>query len=165
MALIFQSLSKRWLGHTANGKSTSILFVTRPTNHPFVIGSIRPQLNEFSTASETITFQLEAQFSDITSLNVWYTRFGWDGMTQTNSTFFEQQVPITVENGQFSLTINPDELYSITTLTTVTKASISTPPAPSPFPTPYADNFDSYNISSEARYFADQAGQLVMFVW
>ena len=111
-----------------------------------VCDSIRPQLNEFSTESETVTFVLDGAWAAITTLNVWYTRFGWDGMTQTNSTFFEHIDNITVVNGQFSLTVNPDELYSITTLGSPNKADISTPPASTPFPSSYADNFDSYPV-------------------
>jgi galactosylceramidase len=105
-----------------------------------------------------VTFSLLDQWHNTTTLYVWRTVFGWDGMTQTNSTFFESLGPISVANGQFSLTVNPDEMYTITTLSTGAKADIPTPPPSQPFPTVYADDFESYNISSEAQYFADQAG-------
>ncbi len=94
----------------------------------------------------------------MTSLYVWQTIFGWDGMTQINSSFFQQLTPIAVVNGQFTVTVNPDEMYTITTLNTGNKAAIPTPPASQPFPTEYSDNFEGYNVSSEAQYFADQAG-------
>jgi galactosylceramidase len=80
-------------------------------------------------------------------------------MTQTNSTFFENLAPIAVVNGQFSITVNPDEIYTITTLSSGNKASIPTPPPSQPFPSIYSDDFEGYNVSSEARYFADQAGE------
>ena len=59
---------------------------------------------------ETVTFTLEAQWASTTSLYVWRSQFGWDGMQQTNSTFFEQLEPVTVVNGQFTLVVNPDEM-------------------------------------------------------
>ena len=105
-----------------------------------------------------MTFNLLGQWKQTTTLYVWKTVFGWNGMEQTNSTYFEQLAPIVVSNGQFTLTVNPDELYTITTLSTGNKADIPTPPASVPFPTTYSDDFESYNVSSEAQYFADQAG-------
>ncbi len=87
-----------------------------------------------------------------------YTSFGWDGMTQTNSTFFQNLPPIYPENGVFTITVNPDEMYTITTLTTGFKATIPASPEPQPFPTFYSDDFENYTISSEARYFTDQTG-------
>jgi galactosylceramidase len=120
--------------------------------------SIRPPVEKYLVQAETMTFTLQEQWQDTTTLYVWRTAFGWDGMTQTNSTFFESLGPVSVVNGQFSLTVNPDELYTVTTLSTGNKASIPEPPPSQPFPTFYEDDFESYNISSEASYFADQAG-------
>lgn len=113
---------------------------------------------EYDVSSETVTFKLLGAWQQTTSLYVWKTVFGWDGMVQTNSTFFEQLESIAVSNGEFTLTVNPDELYTITTLNTGYKAPMPTTPASAPFPREYADNFESYNVSSEAQYFADQAG-------
>ena len=125
--------------------------------------SIRPGLNQYDVEAETATFTLSGEWATTSQLYVWRTQFGWDGMQQTNSTFFEQQDPITVVNGQFTLTINPDELYTITTLSTGNKAELPTPPASQPFPTSYADDFESYAEYSEARYFADQAGTFEIY--
>jgi hypothetical protein len=119
---------------------------------------IRPGLSEYDAVSEEVTFTLTAEWASITTLYVWQTVFGWQGNQQTNSSFFQQLAPITVVNGSFTITVNPDELYTITTITTSTKADIPTPPASQPFPSPYSDDFESYNISSEAAFFADQAG-------
>lgn len=120
--------------------------------------SIRPALNEYEVATEQVTFVLEGQWSQITTLYVWQTIFGWNGMEQTNSSFFVQLPSINVTGGQFTLTVSPDEMYTITTLGTGNRAEIPTSPASQPFPSVYSDDFESYNISSEAQYFADQAG-------
>ena len=120
--------------------------------------SIRPGFLEYPTKAETVTFVLQGPWASSQKLYVWHTQFGWEGMTQTNSTFFEQLSPIVPVNGQFTLTVNPDAMYTITTLNTGNKAMISTPVPSQPFPSVYSDNFDNYNVSSEAQYFADQAG-------
>ena len=122
--------------------------------------SIRPGLNEFEVESETITFTLGGNWKSVTSLYVWQTVFGWDGMVQTNSTFFANIAPIAVTNGQFTITINPDEMYTITTLNSGNKANIPTPPPSQPFPSVYLDDFEGYNVSSEAKYFSDQSGMI-----
>eukprot|EP00042_Codosiga_hollandica_P057702 m.858006 g.858006 ORF g.858006 m.858006 type:complete len:846 (-) comp59651_c0_seq6:65-2602(-) len=124
---------------------------------------IRPSIEEFDTESESVTFQLGGSWAGLTSLNVWYTRFGWDGMTQTNSTFFQQLAPVAVVDGAFTLVVNLDELITITTLSTASKAVIPTPPPSQPFPTYYTDNFDNYPLQSEAQYFADQAGAFEIY--
>ena len=121
--------------------------------------SIRPPLNEYGTASENATFTLDGDWEGASLvLYIWRTVFLWDGMTQLNSTYFEQLTPLQVIGGSFNLTVNPDELYTITTLPSGNKASIPVPPASRPFPSVYSDDFEGYNVSSEAQYFADQAG-------
>ena len=117
-----------------------------------------PNSAEFSVAAEDMVVQLAGAWIDITSLNAWRTQFGWDGLLQTNSSFFEPLPPIDVVNGRFVVNIQPDALYTFTTRSAGFKAPIPSPPPAAPFPTTYADNFEGYNVSSEARYFTDQAG-------
>ena len=127
--------------------------------------SIRPGLNEYETSFESVTFVLEGSWATTRKkLYVWQTQFGWDGMIQTNSSFFAQLTPIEPENGQFTINVNPDEMYTITTLNTGNKATIPTPVPSQPFPSIYTDNFNNYNVSSEAQYFADQAGLALVCV-
>ena len=120
--------------------------------------SIRPPLDEFKTLSETVTFYLVGPWAETPQLFVWRSVFGWDGMTQTNSTFFEQLAPIVPSNGLLTLTVNPDELYTITTLSTGYKAPMPAPAPSQSFPASYEDSFNHYPVNSEAQYFADQAG-------
>ena len=105
-----------------------------------------------------MTFVLLGPWQLVSQLYMWQTTFGWEGMIQTNSTFFEEMTPINVENGQFTITVNPDEMYTITTLDYIYRATIPTPPVSLQFPGVYFDDFENYNVSSEARYFADQTG-------
>jgi len=67
--------------------------------------------------------------------------------------------PITVVGGAFSLLLEPDSLYTITTLTTGRKGSFDVPvPPPALFPSLHVDNFEACAPSAEAPYFSDQNG-------
>ena len=72
---------------------------------------------------------------------------------------FERQPDVVVAaDGTFTLQIDEDSIYSLSTLTTAAKGTVPTPPPPSLFPTAHVDNFDACPLSSEAAYFADQNG-------
>ena len=60
-------------------------------------------------------------------------------------------------DGQLSLELAPDSLYSLTTTTGQTKGSKKAP-ASQRFPMPYKDDFESYSDNSTPRYFMDQEG-------
>lgn len=75
---------------------------------------------------------------------------------------FVQQPAVQPENGAFTLTLEPDSIYSLSTTTGQRKGSFDAIPADKPFPFPYAEDFESY-IAPERygylpRYFADIAG-------
>jgi galactosylceramidase len=107
---------------------------------------------------------LVGNWSFVETLHVWHTWFAWDGLVQTNqSVFFEQLSEVTVVNGTFSLTINPDDLYTVTTLNAGQRVDLPDPPLPSPFPSSYSDDFEGYAEFAEARYFSDQAGSFEIF--
>jgi galactosylceramidase len=128
-----------------------------------ILRSIRPPTDKFTVEPEIVTFTLDKPWSELSQLYVWRTQFAWDGMTQLNSTFFEQLAPINIIDGSFTLSVNPDELYTLTTLSTGNRATIPPPPPNTPFPQHYSDNFDQYQVNSEAQYFADQAGSFEIF--
>jgi galactosylceramidase len=64
---------------------------------------------------------------------------------------------ITLNNGTFTLPLSVSVLYTLSTING-TKGEYEAPPDSMPFPLPYEDNFNRYSISSEAAFFADQAG-------
>uniref|UniRef100_A0A5F9CQJ4 Galactocerebrosidase n=1 Tax=Oryctolagus cuniculus TaxID=9986 RepID=A0A5F9CQJ4_RABIT len=62
-------------------------------------------------------------------------------------------------DGKFTLELQEDELFTLTTLTTGRKGSYPLPPKSQPFPCTYTDDFDDdYPYFSEAPNFADQTG-------
>lgn len=75
---------------------------------------------------------------------------------------FVQQPGIKLENGSFTLKLDPQSIYSISTTTGQQKGSFENIPAAKPFPFPYYETFDQYTAPKESgqlpRYLADIAG-------
>lgn len=77
---------------------------------------------------------------------------------ETNaSKTFDHVADIQPQGGTFSITLDPNSIYSLTTTTGQHKGT-ATPPPTSPFPFPYADNFQTTKLGRSPRYFADQDG-------
>ena len=72
--------------------------------------------------------------------------------------FFEKIDEIIPTNGAFSVTLNPDCVYSLTTTTGQGKG-VTRPPADKPFPFPYQDDFERYAEGTTCvNYFIEQNG-------
>ena len=71
---------------------------------------------------------------------------------------FEKIAEIVPEKGTYSLTINKNSIYSITTTTGQHKGT-ATIPKPKPFIVPYKDDFEQYEIgNTSVHYFVEQNG-------
>jgi hypothetical protein len=119
-----------------------------------------PNNTDYSTIIETMdatspqiaTFQVSGGLSTGT-VHVWSTN-----VNSTNSSdWFVHAQDITPSNGVYSLTLQPGYVYSITTTTGQGKGS-TTPPARTPFPQTYSDNFESYATGKITKYFSDLNG-------
>ncbi|KAK1158812.1 galactocerebrosidase isoform X2 [Acipenser oxyrinchus oxyrinchus] len=123
---------------------------------------IRPPLPGFNVSAQNATFSLKGSFSTLTVLQVWYSKF--DFKTR-KPTYFKQLSPIKLSDGSFTLNLNVDEVYTLTTITTGKKGSYPKPPDSKPFPKKYLDDFNVRNPSfTEAPYFADQTGVFEYFI-
>jgi galactosylceramidase len=60
-------------------------------------------------------------------------------------------------DGAFTMTFEPDCIYSITTTSGQQKGAAAVP-APAPFPLPYREDFEAVKPGSMAKYFSDQGG-------
>ena len=78
--------------------------------------------DQFTTAAETVTLTLSGP-NPPTSLHVWQTQFGWDGMVQTPSSFFKKMSDVPVVSGKVTITVPVD---AIITLTTINNSTCST---------------------------------------
>jgi len=119
----------------------------------------RPALPKFAVAAETATFTLRGRPARATTLQLWRTHWSFGAPGDVTEEFVKQAPLAVAADGTFTLLIEPDSLYTVTTLTTGRKGSFATPvPPPALFPPTYANNFSSCAPSSEAPYFSDQNG-------
>ncbi|XP_068194159.1 galactocerebrosidase isoform X2 [Antennarius striatus] len=117
---------------------------------------IRPPLPPFNLTSQNATFQLKGSFVSIKELQVWRSQFNFK---TKKPSLFEKLPPLKLVNGSFTLHLDEDEVYTLTTITTGQKGSYPDPPPSARFPKVYKDNFDVRTPPfSEAPLFADQTG-------
>ncbi|XP_005483199.3 galactocerebrosidase isoform X1 [Zonotrichia albicollis] len=137
----------------------TIIIETMSHNHS---KCIRPPLPNFNVAPQSATFYLRGSFSMVQTLQVWHSRLDFES---GNSSLFQQLHPLRVWRGRFSLDLDVDEVYTLTTLKTGWKCGYPEPPPPQPFPSIYSDDFNIRNPPfSEAPNFADQTGVFEYFV-
>ncbi len=114
-----------------------------------------PRGNDYSVILETVNakdlqrvrFEVSGGLSQA-AVHVW----------ETNARkTFEHVADITPRNSSFSLTLDPDSLYSLTTTTGQGKGTATPPPAEL-FPFPYTETFETTPLGGSPRYFADQDG-------
>lgn len=70
---------------------------------------------------------------------------------------FDRLEDILPVNGSFTITLQPDSVYSLTTTTGQRKGAAEIP-LPAEFPIPYGDDFESYAAGKTPRYLSDQSG-------
>jgi O-glycosyl hydrolase len=118
-----------------------------------------PDNKDFSVVIETVqakaaqTIKLSVTGFPKAALHLWSTNF----TSSDSSAWFVKQPDMVTSDGQYSLTIQPGYVYTLTTTTGQTRAAVA-PPASKPFPFPYADNFESYPAGKMAKYFSDMYG-------
>ncbi|KAF5894795.1 galactocerebrosidase isoform X1, partial [Clarias magur] len=123
---------------------------------------IRPPLPHYTVTPQKATFSLKGSFASVNELQVWHSKF--DFKTK-KPLFFQKLNPVKVSNGTFSLDLDVDEVYTVTTIITGYKGSYPAPPPSAPFPKKYTDDFNVKNPDfSEAPYFADQTGVFEYFM-
>nr|XP_020041477.1 galactocerebrosidase isoform X2 [Castor canadensis] len=111
---------------------------------------IRPFLPYYNVSQQLATFVLKGSFSEIPELQVWYTKLG-----KPSRRFLFKQLDslwLLDKKNSFTLELQEDELFTLTTLTTGRKGFYPFSPKSKPFPSTYKDDF---NV---APYFADQTG-------
>nr|XP_033808926.1 galactocerebrosidase isoform X2 [Geotrypetes seraphini] len=131
----------------------TIIIETMSHNHS---ACIRPPLPSFTVSPQNATFYVNGPFSQLSALQVWYSKLDFK---RSNMTLFKQLAPLQLKKGAFSLELDTDEVYTLTTITTGQKGFYPDPPKSQPFPSHYKDDFDARNPPfSEAPNFADQSG-------
>lgn len=101
-----------------------------------------------ATAAQIFQFRVAGGLSTKT-VHVW--RSGADAQ-------FVQLEDLKPTNGTYTLTLNPNSIYSITTTTGQRKGSFPASPPQTPFPFPYADDYQRYALNAQAQYHYDYEG-------
>ena len=121
----------------------------------------RPPLPDFDTKNETITFTFKNGKVPSKPLHIWHSNF-----EEESSILFENEGIMTVNSdGSFTVDVSVGDMWTISTIATATKGTFPTTATTtmdamdSPkFPLPYVENFEQYEDSQGAKYWADQIG-------
>ncbi|KFQ27673.1 Galactocerebrosidase, partial [Mesitornis unicolor] len=137
----------------------TIIIETMTHNHS---QCIRPPLPHFSVEPQRATFYLKGSFDLRRSLLIQELGCFVTYLSDFCSLSF---LYFQVWKGSFSLDLDVDEVYTLTTLKTGKKCACPEPPPPQPFPSNYKDDFNIRNPPfSEAPNFADQTGVFEYFI-
>ena len=119
------------------------------------------QVPPYHVSIQTFNLQVEGSFASITSLHAFITVLPPNPLNERVD--FQYMGIIPVKNQEITLTLALDTIMTLSTRNG-TKQQYP-PPRATPFPFPYADNFDAHPIDSEADYFTDQGGswQIVQY--
>ncbi|KAH9520075.1 hypothetical protein Btru_059869 [Bulinus truncatus] len=134
-------------------KELTMVFETMQHEHSYCI---RPFLPWFTVQPQDIVIHLnDTHFSNITEMDVWYTKLGYGN---DNSTMFKKLAPLKFVNGRANLSLGVDEVVTLTTVKTGFHGTHPDPPVSKPFPLPYFEDFESYQIYQEPFNLAQQTG-------
>ncbi|XP_061192943.1 galactocerebrosidase-like isoform X2 [Saccostrea echinata] len=137
-----------------DNKDLTIVIETMSHDHSVCI---RPPLPPYSVKPQNVTLQLKGTFANISSLYLWKSSFQF-GKKSSKSDFFRSSGQIKVIGGILSISLNVDEVITITTVSTGQKGLYPNSPDDKPFPLPYSDNFNGYAENVEPTLFAQQVG-------
>jgi len=115
--------------------------------------------------AETVDIKLEGKFLEAAraagELQIWrsdMTSSSDYGVNPPDGMLFQQWDSIKVpENGELSISVHPDEVFTLTTLKTGGKKIQESPPS-KPFPIPYNQNFDDEQTGHPPKMWYDQMG-------
>jgi galactosylceramidase len=117
-----------------------------------------------SPSSEDVVITLKGAFlaaARRSGVNVWYSNLASSndqGLNPPDAQLFQKkgQLPV-ASDGTLRLSVNPEELYTLTTLSVGGKGIAHSPEA-TPFPIPFTQSFDDESIFSPPRIWYDQMG-------
>ena len=118
-----------------------------------------PNAKDFSVVIETVqakapqTIRFSLKNLPRATVHLWSSAF----TSSDPSDWFVKQPDIVPVDGEFTLTIQPGCVYTLSTTKGQSKGA-APGHASGPFPMPYADNFDAYQPGKLAKYFSDMYG-------
>lgn len=111
-----------------------------------------------TATAEVAVFTLTGPAAGMSSLFAVRSRVVAGCSTSCLDDYFLVQEPIAVSGGTFSLSLEPGDLWTLTTAPTLVKGARPAPPPLVPFPRSWSDDFDGCPTTQEAPYFTDMTG-------
>jgi hypothetical protein len=105
-----------------------------------------------ATAAQTVNVNVSGGLKTST-VHVWSTDMG----SSNPSDYFVKQADVNPVNGSYSLTLEPNRIYTATTTSGASKGT-ATGPASSALALPYSDNLDGYANRDMMKYFQTMQG-------
>ena len=105
-----------------------------------------------ATAAQTVNVTVSGGLNTGT-VHVWSTDMG----SSNPADWFVKQADVTPASGGYTLTLQPNRIYSVTTTTGQGKGTAAGP-ASSNLALPYTDNYDSYPVRGMAKYLETMQG-------
>jgi hypothetical protein len=102
-----------------------------------------------ATAAQPVSFTITGGLKTSTA-HVWTTDLG-------SGPDFQHSADLTPSGGSYSLTLQPNTIYTISTTTGQGKGT-AVSPAQHGLSLPYNDSFESYGVGTEAKYLSDMQG-------
>ncbi len=106
-----------------------------------------------ATAARTVTFTVTGGLPSGAAVHVWASNFRSDNLAD----YFVRQSDVTPSGGQFTLTLQPGYVYSVTTTSGQGRATTASPPQAA-LGLPYSDTFDAGVAGREPTYLSQQQG-------
>ncbi|MBS2966283.1 putative Ig domain-containing protein, partial [Actinocrinis puniceicyclus] len=138
--------SSGYIGGNRNNGSYVTLKSTNNSDYSTVIETMD------ASSAQTLNFNVTGGLST-GAVHVWSTNV----RSNSSSDYFVHATDITPSGGNFSLTVQPGYVYTITTTTGQGKGT-ATSGGQGAMSQPYSDSFDGYTLGSEAKYLMDWQG-------
>uniref|UniRef100_A0AB33K7V8 galactosylceramidase n=1 Tax=Kitasatospora sp. CMC57 TaxID=3231513 RepID=A0AB33K7V8_9ACTN len=140
-------------GYLSGGGSYVTLHSTSTDDYSTVLETMD------ATAAQTASLKVTGGLSGGT-VHVWATNVN----SGKSADHFVRQADVTPSNGQYSLTLQPGYVYTLSTTSTVPGTTAAqgkgsgTPPPAAPLALPYRDDFSGATDSTSPKYFTDMNG-------
>ena len=147
-----------------DGSDFSIVIEKMSTSNSACARGSNPAVQTFP---EVVALALKGELlaaAKAKGLTVWWSNLGNNTQLGSNppdkQVFQKQSAKLQIDaDGVVKLPVDVEEIYTITTLQSGTKGAASKPSPPStPFPLPFAQDFDGEAVSAPPAYWYDQMG-------
>lgn len=134
-------------------KNVTIVIETFTHDHSVCI---RPSLPPYTVQQQKAIFKLGGTFAQLGQMHLWKSRY--DFSDPSKSIIFHYEGKVEVTDSRVALDLDIDSVYTLTTVKTGQKGDFGQVPSSKPFPLPYFDDFQKYQLNEEPFLLSPQIG-------